>query len=111
MARRLPIVDEAVALQRHQQPVGGRGRDARALREIGQADAVRGCHQLQEVEGAIERLHDIFARGPAVRRDVRALRAVQSMAVLDVRNYRDIVFRLGGYGDDGEDSEPWCTLP
>ncbi|MCR9244756.1 MAG: ion transporter [bacterium] len=60
---------------------------------------------------AIARLRAVYAKGPAVRRDIRALRAVQSMAVLDVRNYRDLVFHLGGYEADGEDGGRWCRLP
>lgn len=62
-------------------------------------------------DAAIERLQDIYCQGPSVRRDVRALRAVQSMAVLDVRNYRDLVFQLGGYADDGEEVGAWSELP
>lgn len=60
---------------------------------------------------AIARLQDAYRRGPAIYRDVLTLRAVQSMAVLDVRNYRDLVFQLGGYADEGEDAKAWCTLP
>ena len=51
---------------------------------------------------AIAILRAAWQHGPAVRRDLRALRAVQSLAVLDIRNYRDLVFRLGDYGSDGE---------
>ena len=40
-----------------------------------------------------------------------ALRAVQSLSVLDVRNYRDLVFRLGGYEEDGEDPAVSQALP
>jgi hypothetical protein len=46
-----------------------------------------------------------------VRRDILALRAVQSLAVLDVRNYRDLVFRIGDYESDGEDPELGRALP
>ena len=60
---------------------------------------------------AIERLHDVYRRGAPVRRDLLALRAVQSMTVLDIRNYRDLVFRLGGYAADGEDPELGTALP
>ena len=60
---------------------------------------------------AITRLREIYLQGPSVQRDIRALRTVQSMAVLDVRNYRDLVFRLGGYADDGEEAGEWCELP
>jgi hypothetical protein len=49
------------------------------------------------------------ARGLAMRRDLMALRAVQSLAVLDIRNYRDLVFRLGDYGGEGESAD--AALP
>jgi hypothetical protein len=31
--------------------------------------------------------------------------------VLDVRNYRDLVFQLGDYGADGEDPHLGAALP
>lgn len=46
-----------------------------------------------------------------VSRELSALRAVQSLSVLDVRNYRQLVFRLGGYADDGESVEIADALP
>jgi hypothetical protein len=46
-----------------------------------------------------------------VRRDLMALRAVQSLAVLDIRNYRDLVFQLGDYASDGEDTKLGSALP
>jgi hypothetical protein len=51
------------------------------------------------------------ALGPAVRRDLMALRAIQSLAVLDIRNYRTIVFRLGEYEADGESFAVCGVLP
>ncbi|HEX5053971.1 MAG TPA: hypothetical protein VFZ65_19490 [Planctomycetota bacterium] len=60
---------------------------------------------------AIEVLRTAYRNGSAVRRDLLALRAVQSMAVLDVRNYRDLVFHLGDYAADGEDPELGSALP
>lgn len=62
-------------------------------------------------EVALAGLRSVYRNGPAVRRDVLALRAVQSLAVLDVRNYRDLVFRIGGYEDDGEPVERGRALP
>lgn len=62
-------------------------------------------------EHAIAVLRRAFAHGPAVRRDLMALRAVQSLAVLDIRNYRDLVFQLGDYGADGEDPALGGALP
>jgi hypothetical protein len=62
-------------------------------------------------ECAIATLRRAWRNGEAVRRDLMALRAVQSLAVLDVRNYRDLVFQLGDYGADGEDPAVGRTLP
>jgi hypothetical protein len=36
---------------------------------------------------------------------------VQSLAVLDIRNYRELVFELGDYAADGVDSAAACGLP
>ncbi len=60
---------------------------------------------------AIERLREDFRSGAAIRRDLMVLRTIQSLAVLDVRNYRDLVFRLGGYADEGEDAAQAAALP
>ncbi|MBL9078246.1 MAG: hypothetical protein JNL08_12120 [Planctomycetes bacterium] len=60
---------------------------------------------------AIEVLRAAYAAGAAFERDLQALRAVQSLAVLDVRNYRDLVFRLGDYAADGEDPRLGGDLP
>jgi hypothetical protein len=60
---------------------------------------------------AIECLRQAYRHGASTRRDLLALRAVQSMAVLDVRNYRDLVFQLGDYAADGEDSRLGSSLP
>lgn len=60
---------------------------------------------------AVETLRRVYRNGPAVRRDILALRAVQSLAVLDVRNYRDLVFRIGDYESDGEQPELGRALP
>lgn len=56
-------------------------------------------------------LRTVYNDGPAVRRDLLALRAVQSLAVLDVRNYRDLVFRIGAFGESGEDPSLGRALP
>ena len=56
-------------------------------------------------------LRTVYRNGPAVRRDLLALRAVQSLAVLDVRNYRDLVFRIGAFDESGEDSSFGRALP
>ena len=62
-------------------------------------------------DAAFACLRDAYLHGDAVRRDLIALRAVQSLAVLDVRNYRDLVFRLGDYAADGEDPRLGGELP
>lgn len=62
-------------------------------------------------ESAIATLRRAWQNGHAVRRDLMALRAVQSLAVLDIRNYRDLVFQLGDYGADGEDPALGGALP
>jgi len=54
---------------------------------------------------------DFFRANGEVSRELVALRAVQSLSVLDVRNYRDLVFRLGGYAEDGEDASVAQALP
>ncbi|MBM4059992.1 MAG: hypothetical protein FJ265_02700 [Planctomycetes bacterium] len=60
---------------------------------------------------AIARLHAFHRDGVNVRGDLLALRAVQSLAVLDVRNHRTLVFRAGGYAEDGEDERLATGLP
>jgi hypothetical protein len=60
---------------------------------------------------AIERLRRLWREGAALRRELGVLRAVQSLAVLDVRNYRALVFELGGYAADGEKLADAMELP
>jgi hypothetical protein len=60
---------------------------------------------------AIACLRDVHRTARAVQRDLQTLRAVQAMAVLDVRNYRDLVFRLGGFAAEGEDHALASGLP
>ncbi len=60
---------------------------------------------------ACERLRAITSEGAALRAELCVLRAVQSLSVLDVRNYRDLVFELGGFMADGEDQARALTLP
>ena len=54
---------------------------------------------------------EIFLSHGEVSRELAALRAVQSLSVLDVRNYRQLVFRLGRYERDGEDPARAAVLP
>ncbi len=78
-------------------------------------DVINAWHRLPVDETpasrAIATLQRVYRHGPAVRRDILVLRAVQSLAVLDVRNYRDLVFRIGDYESDGEDPELGRALP
>ncbi len=53
----------------------------------------------------------IYATRDDIGRELAALRAVQSLSVLDVRNYRKLVFDLGGYAAEGEDPELAEALP
>jgi len=106
-------------LQRH-----GRGlarAEASALREAWARD-LHGARAIvarqaalpagtSPAEAAITTLRAAFADGAAVRRDLMVLRAVQSLAVLDIRNYRDLVFDLGQYAADGEEVGRSTELP
>jgi hypothetical protein len=63
------------------------------------------------VVAAVARMEETFRQGAEVRREIVSLRAVQSLAVLDIRNYRELVFELGDYAADGVDSAAACGLP
>jgi hypothetical protein len=60
---------------------------------------------------AFEIARQVYVARDDIDRELAALRAVQSLSVLDVRNYRALVFELGGYAADGEDARPALTLP
>ncbi len=60
---------------------------------------------------AVAHMEEAFRHGAEVRREIVSLRAVQSLAVLDIRNYRELVFELGDYAADGEDAATACGLP
>ena len=53
----------------------------------------------------------IYATRDDIGRELAALRAVQSLSVLDVRNYRKLVFDLGDYASEGEDPQLAEALP
>jgi hypothetical protein len=104
--------------------VHGRDVGRRALRQLRRAWAhdVHGVRTVltawsklpegaSPTDTAINVLRDVHRAGRAVRRDLQTLRAVQSMAVLDVRNYRDLVFRLGDFAAEGEDPALASGLP
>ncbi|MGK0302892.1 MAG: hypothetical protein ACI89X_003778 [Planctomycetota bacterium] len=108
-----------VWLERHGKDLPKKARSAlrlgysRNYRET--RDVIAAWHRLPAdvtpANRAIGTLQRVYRHGPAVRRDILALRAVQSLAVLDVRNYRDLVFRIGDYESDGEDPELGRALP
>lgn len=62
-------------------------------------------------EMALEMVRGSYRSRGTLSRELAALRAVQSLSVLDVRNYRELVFRLGGFGDEGENPELATALP
>lgn len=66
---------------------------------------------VRPVDEAQRRLGVLLDSTEETVRDLGALRAVQSLAVLDVRKYRELVFALGGYERDGEDPSIAKALP
>jgi hypothetical protein len=60
---------------------------------------------------ARERCERLADQADEIVRDLSALRAVQTMAVLDIRNYRSLVFDLGGYAKEGESDRIARVLP
>jgi len=88
----------------------GYARDHRRTRRV--IDAWRRIpNGVTPEQAGIEALRAAHRHGAAVRRDVLALRAVQSLAVLDIRNYRDLVFRIGEFESSGEDPQLGRALP
>ncbi|MBI5849556.1 MAG: hypothetical protein HZB39_00735 [Planctomycetes bacterium] len=100
-------------------PVGRRVRErCKRLWHVGDADLRRSVVAWLQVPGGLRpadearrRLDAILRSVEETVRDLGALRAVQSLAVLDVRNYRELVFALGGYARDGEDDALARALP
>ncbi|MHC5062641.1 MAG: hypothetical protein ACYTG5_01550 [Planctomycetota bacterium] len=62
-------------------------------------------------EEAVKRARQIYLTRDDISRELAALRTVQSLSVLDVRNYRRLVFELGAYAEDGEDPALAEALP
>jgi hypothetical protein len=60
---------------------------------------------------AIARMRVLWRKESIANRDVAVARAVQSLSVLAVRNYRELVFDGGGYAADGEDAALARSLP
>ncbi|MEY2982800.1 MAG: hypothetical protein RL562_3027, partial [Planctomycetota bacterium] len=62
-------------------------------------------------EEGLRRLRRVVGERDDLSRELAALRAVQSLTVLDVGNYRSLVFALGGYAADGEDPSLARRMP
>ncbi len=58
-----------------------------------------------------QRLDSCWRQGHELRNELVSLRAIQSLAVLDVRNYRALVFELGDYAADGVERSEAFSLP
>ncbi len=99
-------------------PVSRRGaRRLRAawLRDSGVRAVIQAWNELDPgadpVAVAAGRFREIWRQGAEVRRQLVSLRAIQSLSVLDIRNYRALVFDLGAYAEDGEDPSLARNLP
>jgi len=68
-------------------------------------------HGVRTREAAWARCQQAYRNRHAVSRELSALRTVQSLSVLDVRNYRRLVFGLGNFAKDGEDPAQAEALP
>ena len=78
------------------------GRQALALHhKLGPAGA--------REEGMV-RLADALRHVGRVSEQLVSLRAIQTLALIDMRNYRTHVYRLGGYADDGDSPRDWLAL-
>ena len=60
---------------------------------------------------AVARMRVLWRKESVANRDLAVARAVQSLTVLDVRNYRELVFDVGEYAADGEDAALARSLP
>ena len=95
----------------------GRGNLKRSwhLRQNGVRETVKAWSALEPgikpSEEAVRRARQIYLTRDDISRELAALRTVQSLSVLDVRNYRKLVFELGGYAADGDDSALAEALP
>ncbi len=90
-------------------------RRAFAANVAGTGEAITAWNRLRPGEPPAARaaavMRAVWRDRASLRRDLLALRAVQSLSVLDVRNYRDLVFRLGDYAADGESVARAVALP
>ncbi len=73
-----------------------------------------GIHDQYGSEGAraegIVRLTGVLRHVGRVSEQLVSLRAIQTLALIDMRNYRTHVYRLGGYAEDGDSPRDWLTL-
>lgn len=85
------------------------------LRDSGVRAVIQAWNELDPgadpVAVAAGRFREIWRQGAEVRRQLVSLRAIQSLSVLDIRNYRALVFDLGAYAEDGEDPSLARNLP
>ena len=66
---------------------------------------------LDPEQQALTVVHDLAQRRQEISREIAAVRAIQSLSVLDVRSYAKLVFDLGDYAGQGEDREIASRLP
>lgn len=112
-------VDRWVDRHLGQRQVSRRGR--RNFKRAWRADRhavrpmVRAWSKIEQGEAPSARAAELcrrtYRRRHAVSRELSALRTVQSLSVLDVRNYRRLVFQLGDYAADGEDPAQAEAMP
>ncbi len=79
----------------------------------GAADALRYWNQCGEqavTEGRAV-LADLMRHPERISEQIVTLRAVQTLALIDVLNYRDHVYHVGGYAADGDDAGDVLSLP
>jgi len=57
-------------------------------------------------ERGADRLADLLRNPGRISEQMVTLRIVQTLALIDLRIYREHVYRLGGYGEDGDDPGP-----
>lgn len=84
-------------------------RDDEVRRLVDAAVDAGGEQDLRAV--CARRLDACWRQGHELRNELVSLRAIQSLAVLDVRNYRGLVFELGDYAADGVAAGEAYSLP
>ena len=86
-----------------------------ASRSFAVRSTIRAWLELEPGESPREAAHmrvvEIVRGASAVHRELFALRTVQTLSVLDVRNYRRLVFEVGEFAADGESMDSVLKLP